>query len=82
MIIVDVEFVAIDRCYDFKLDDTVSISKIIDDMCEIISQKEGYESVKDPRKLILCNRSKGQILSQSATLQSYGVASGDLLMLV
>lgn len=82
MIVVDMEIEAMDRTYDFKLDESVPISKIIDDICELVAQKEKCASAKQPEKLVLCNKSTGQILPQDMSLKACGVISGEKLMLI
>ncbi len=82
MIIVDVEIEALDKVYDFKLDDEVPISKIIDDICEMLSQKEKCAASVNSENLILFARKTGSILSQNMTLRNCNVVSGDKLMLI
>ncbi|MBQ4528380.1 MAG: hypothetical protein II998_09940 [Clostridia bacterium] len=82
MIIVDIAVEALDKTYDFKLDEEVTISKLIDDICEMLSQKEKCPSASDTEKLILCKASTGEILPHNLDLRSCKVVSGDSLMLI
>ncbi len=82
MIIVDVDVEATGQIYDFKLDENVLIIKLIDEMCELISRKEKCETVRNPRNLVLCKRSTGQVLAHDYTLSMCGIVSGDRLMLL
>ena len=82
MIIVDIIVESLDNTFDFKLDDDVVISKIIEDICEVLSQKEKCKPAIHTETLILCKYSSGYILPQNMTLRDCGIVSGDKLMLV
>lgn len=82
MIIVDIAVEAFDKIYDFKLDDSVAVSKIIEDICEMLAQKEKCEPVQDINNLILCKSGSGKILPHGMTLKACGVVSGDKLLLI
>ena len=82
MIIVDISVEAFDKTYDFKLDDNVSVSKIIEDICEMLARKEKCAPAQKSGDLILCEASSGRILPQGMTLAECGIVSGDRLMLI
>ncbi len=82
MIIVDISVEAFDKTYDFKLDDNVSVSKIIEDICEMLARKEKCAPVKKSGDLILCETANGSILPPGMTLTECGIVSGDRLMLI
>lgn len=82
MIVVDVDVEAMGKVYDFKLDETVPIVKLIDEMCELIARKEKCDTVKNPVDLVFCKQSTGQVLPHKSTLKECGIVSGDKLMLI
>lgn len=82
MIIVDIIVESLDKTFDFKLDENVIISKIIEDICEVLSQREKCKPAESTEMLILCKYSSGYILPHNMTLRDCGIVSGDKLMLV
>lgn len=82
MIVVDVNVEAMGKVYDFKLDENVSVAKLIDEMVELIARKEKCKTALNTEGLIFCKQSTGQILPHRATPADCGVVSGDTLMLI
>ena len=82
MIIVDISIQTLDKRYDFKLDETVTISKLIDDICEMITQKEKCLPTSRNDNIILCRSLTGEILPHNLDLRSCGVVSGESLTLI
>lgn len=82
MIMVDVYVPALDREYDFTLDQNVRVSMIIEEISEMIAQKEHSEIVGSMEELMLCDRQAGKRLSGDKTLADSGIRTGNKLILV
>jgi len=82
MIMVDVYVPAVDKEYDFSLDQNVRISTIIEEISEMIAHKEHSEVVGNIEELMLCDRKAGKILDENATLGSVQICTGSKLILV
>lgn len=82
MIIVDVYVPALDREYDFNLDQSVKVSTIIEEISEMIAHKEHSEIVGSMDRLMLFDRQEGKRIPGSATLASSGIRTGSKLILV
>jgi uncharacterized ubiquitin-like protein YukD len=68
--------------YDFQLDENEKISTIVEEIGELISQKEHCRLVGDISKLMLCSMDKKSILSGDMTLYQAGIKTGNSLLLV
>lgn len=82
MILVDIYVPAVGNLYDFQLDEDERIDTIIEEIAELIGQKEHCQVVGDIGNLMLCSREKCRILSKHATLAQSGIRTGNSLILV
>ena len=82
MIMVDVYVPAVDREYDFCLNQNVEISLIIEEISEMIAYKEHSRIVGRVEELMLCDRENGRILADNKTLYACQIQTGSKLMLV
>lgn len=82
MILVDIYVPAVGNVYDFQLDEDEKVSTIIEEIGELIGQKEHCRMVGEISELMLCFQKKGMILSKNTTLAASGVRNGDSLILV
>ena len=82
MILVDIYVPSIDKCYDFQLNEEAKIETVIEEISEMVGQKERSSVVGDVSKLTLCDKRKRLILDGKATLASSGIVTGDSLILV
>lgn len=82
MILVDIYVPAVGNVYDFQLDEDEKISTIIEEIGELIGQKEHCRMVGEIGRLMLCFQKKDMILSKNMTLAASGVKNGDSLILV
>lgn len=82
MILVDVFVPSVDKEYDFQLSETASISMVIEEISEMIGQKERTEIVGDVNRLQLCDQEKQCILDRKKTLEESGVVTGSRLILI
>lgn len=82
MIMVDVQVPALDTVYDFSVSEEVQISVLIEEISEMICQREKMQMPDELKGLNLCDVKKGQILPNSSTLKECGVVTGSRLILV
>lgn len=82
MILVDIFVPGIDKNYDFQLNETIIISAVIEEIGEMISQKEQLDIMGDIDDLQLCDRKKQVLLPKNKTLAECGIMTGESLILV
>ncbi len=82
MILVDIYVPAVGNTYDFQLEETERTSTIIEEVAELIGQKEHCQIVGDIHNLMLCLRGKNEILPKELTLAQMGIRTGNSLILV
>lgn len=82
MIIVDVFVPVVNKEYDFSINEKSQISLVIEELSEMIAQKEGFLTVKHPENFILCNAETKGIMDIKLTLESYGIGNGGRLIMI
>ena len=82
MIYAEVEIPSLRKSYDFKLDESIKIDDLIDELCIIICQKEKGEVLVRTTDMILALVNKGIIMNNRYTLADYNAFDGTKLMLV
>lgn len=82
MILVDIYVPSVDNIYDFQLDEKTPIMTIIEEIGELIEQKEHCIISGKVDELLLCTRKDKRILPKDATLDECAVRTGDSLILV
>lgn len=82
MILVDIYVPAVDREYNFSLNENIRISVLIEEISEMIGQKEQTVLSGDTSEITLASEEKEQILSEGMTLAECDVHTGDRLILV
>lgn len=87
MVLVDVYVPSVDSTYDFQLDEDVKIGLLVEEIGEMICQKEHCRLEGDIEKLLLCSMESREnisreILPKNTTLAEYGIKTGDRLMLL
>ena len=82
MILVDIYVPSMNQGYDFRLEQNAVISSVIDELVEVISQKEKCSLIGDQEKLSLCSYERQTILPKKNTLAECGIHTGSKLMLV
>ena len=82
MILVDIYVPSIGNTYDFQLDEEVPVGNVIEEISEMIGQKEHCRIVGDMTKLMLCAQKYRQILHRDDTLAQCHIVTGDSLLLV
>lgn len=82
MILVDIYVPSIGNTYDFQLDEDVPVCSVIEEISEMIGQKEHCQIVGDMKKLMLCAGKDRRILGKDCTLAECRINTGDSLILV
>lgn len=81
MIIVEIYVPYLDKKYEFKLNEDVAVSDVIDDICSVISEKEQISVAKGKDKMMLFNTDRGSVLSCEKSLYESNISNGDKLIL-
>ena len=82
MILVDVYAPSVNQTYDFMLEEGAKVSVVIDEITEMIAQKEQADLKGNVRELLLVSQNDRCILSPDHTLAYYEIQTGDKLILV
>ncbi len=82
MILVDIYVPSVGNIYDFQLDENEKIGTIIEEIGELIGQKEHCQVVGDIGRLMLCSRENSMILLKDSTLAESVIRTGNSLILV
>lgn len=82
MILVDIYVPAVGNTYDFQLDEGEMAGTLMEEIGELIGQKEHSRIVGDVGDFMLCTRRDKKILPKGMTLAASGVRNGDSLLLV
>lgn len=82
MILVDIFVPSVNTVYDFQLDEDAKISTLVEEIGEMVCQKERCEIVGDMNNFMLCSTDTKQILLPNATLSACGIKTGDSLILL
>jgi hypothetical protein len=82
VILVDIYVPSVGNIYDFQLDENEKISAIIEEIMELISQKEHCNLIGDGDKLMLCSKDNKSILPNESTLNRENIKTGNRLLLV
>lgn len=82
MILVDIYVPSVDKTYDFNLDETAKVKVIIEEIIEMIGQKEHTSIAGDPSALWLCESADKRRLHRDISLEASGIGNGSSLLLV
>ena len=82
MIILDVRVPALDKTYNFSLEERANIGELIEEITELIKQKEGQTFCGAYRELALFSVDRETMLNPNCTLSGYGIQGGDELILL
>ncbi|MBR0091358.1 MAG: glutamyl-tRNA amidotransferase [Lachnospiraceae bacterium] len=82
MILVDVYVPAVDKEYNFSLDEEVSVKTILDEIIEMIEQKEQTKLKGNQDDMLLCDKKNGKVLARTNSLKECGILNGDSMILV
>ncbi len=82
MILVDIFAPVINQTYDFSLDENAKISLLLEEISEMICQKEQCKLTGSVRELLLVSQKQQRILNSELTLAHYHVAPGERLIMI
>lgn len=82
MILVDIYVPSVDKTYDFQLNEGIDIRTVVEEISEMIGQKEHSKIVGSTGDLFLCHYKTKRILDKGESLREAGVVTGDKLLLV
>jgi len=81
MIEVDIMVTALNKKYDFILDESATVANIIEEVIEMVCQHE-QRSAEDPEGFDLCCPDGKIICDPKASLADYSIEDGALLLLI
>lgn len=86
MIIVNVRVPALEKVYNFSLEEKAQIDDLIDEIALLVFQKEGFPFDGDPKaafsEMTLCSLDAKMQLSRQHTLADYDICDGSELILL
>ena len=82
MILVDIWVPAMDKTYDFRLDENMAVGSLVEEIAEAICQKEQCHLEGQTADLTLWRLEQALKLPKAATLRENQVWSGEKLRLV
>lgn len=82
MIIVNVHVPALEMVYNFSLEETAKIGDLMEEMVELIAQKEHVPFHGNLEEMVLCSLESGEQCDKGQCLAGYGIAGGAELILV
>lgn len=82
MILVDIYVPVLDETYDFHLDENTETGIIIEQVADMICQKEKCPLKGKVEELTLWKQDSGYKLSRCNTLKEAGIEAGERLLLV
>lgn len=82
MIIVDIKVPALEKVYNFSVEEKARVSDLIEEVVELISQKERLAFSGNLEEMVLCCVESGVQCDRSCTLSDYGISGGSELLLV
>ena len=82
MIIVEIFVPSVDGTYEFKLNEDIEVSLIIDEICSVICEKEQCPMPTNCQDMVLFNADREVRLNENLTLFENDICSGNRLILV
>lgn len=82
MIVVNVNVPALEKVYNFSVEEKAKVGELIEELVELIVQKECMPFGGEIEKMILCSLDSGAMCDKERCLSDYGVYGGSELMLV
>ena len=82
MIAVDVYVPAMNKTFDFNLNEDAAIGAVVQELAGMICRKERWPEATEPGKLLLACPALGAVLQADQTLRQSGVKTGYRLTLV
>ena len=82
MSLVNIYVRALNRSYDFKVNEMTEVGQLAEEIVETIAQQERLPLEKNAGLFLLCDPKTARIFALASTLAENGIASGDTLLLV
>ena len=82
MILAEIHIPALNRQYEFKLDEYRSIADIVEEIGEMVAPPERNGAPGCVQELLLCSYELGRILPLDHTLEQEGLGNGCRLVLI
>ncbi len=82
MILVDIYIPALDKTYDFQVDESVPVEDLVMEIAEMVGSETKTRNKLSAEKFLLCSMDRSIIIPKGSTLGSYGIRNGFRLMLV
>ena len=82
MVLVDIFVPALDKTYNFTVNENVKISAVITEITDMIEQKEKMSFIGNQSKLRLYNTEDGRKLPVDNSLSECNIKSGKYLVLI
>ena len=82
MIIVNIKVPALEKEYNFSVDENAPVQDLVEEIAELIVQKEGVQFSGSMEDMVLCSREPGFQCARRNCLNDYGIYGGAELILV
>lgn len=82
MIIVDLRVPALEKVYNLSLDEKARVGDLIEEIVELVLQKEGVPFSGDHSEMVLGSVDQGIQCRRDRCLSDYGIGGGEELILV
>ena len=82
MIIVNIKVPALEKEYNFSVDENAPVQDLVEEIAELIVQKEGVQFSGNMADMVLCSRDPGFQCARTSCLNDYGIYGGAELILV
>lgn len=82
MIIVNIKVPALEKEHNFSVDENAPVSEVIEEVVELIAQKEGVQFSGNMNEVVLCSQEPGFQCARESSLNDYGIYGGAELILV
>ena len=82
MIVVNIRVPALEKAYNFSVEEKARVDDLIEEVVELVKQKEGVQFQGSLDHLALCSVEKSLQCKKECSLSDYGICDGDELILV
>lgn len=82
MIVVNVSVPALEKVYNFSVEEKARVGELVEELVELIIQKEGVPFGGELERMVLCSTDNKVLCDKSMCLNDYGVCGGAELVLV
>lgn len=82
MIVVNVRVPALEKVYNFSVEEKAKVSDLIEELIELVAQKEGIPFGGDLDGMMLCSIENAEQCAKDKSLSDYAITGGTELLLV